>query len=131
MKKIFVCLVFLSVSALAVFAQGGKAEPKKINFPKGKSSTVLTGVLSNNQVMEYVFSARKGQNIKLKVSSIPKGNFFDFSLKGDGFDLQTELDAYYDYEFTAPETGNYFVFVRKMPTDKIKKAKFYFSISIK
>lgn len=118
--------------AVSAFAQnGGKAEPKRIQFAKGKSSVILTETLSNDQQMEYVFGAKAGQKITLKVTSSPKGKFFDFDLMGDGFELETERDYYDDYTFTAPETGDYLVFVRKRPTGKISRAKFFLTLTIK
>ena len=92
----------------AAFAQnGGKAEPNRIKFAKGKSAATVSGRLSNNQEMDYVFTAKAGQKITLKVVSAPKGDLFDFTIDGDGFDVETEYDSYSDYTFTAPQTGDY------------------------
>lgn len=132
MKTKITILVFaLFFFAASAFAQGGKAEPNRIKFAKGKSSTILSGTLSNNEQMEYVFGAKAGQTITLKVVSNPKGNLFDFTIGGDGFDVETEYDSYSEYSFTAPQTGDYLVFVRKRPTDKVPKARFSLSLSIK
>ena len=127
-KIIFIATILLC-SCLSAFAQ--KAEPNRIKFAKGKSSTILSGTLSNSEQMEYVFGAKAGQKITLKVTSQPKGGFFDFTIDGDGFELETEMDSYYDYTFTAPQTGDYLVFVRKRPTEKTKTAKFFLTLSIK
>lgn len=81
--------------------------------------------------MDYVFGAWAGQEVSLKVVSEPKGKFIDFDPEGDGFELSTEFDYYDDYSFTAPETGDYLVFVRKRPTENVKTAKFYLTLSIK
>ena len=102
---IFVLLLLLC-AATASAQGGGKAEPNQIKFAKGKTSATVSGTLSNNQEMDYVFSAKAGQTVTLKVVSNPKGNLFDFSLKGDGFELETEYDSYSEYTFTAPETGD-------------------------
>lgn len=125
---IVIAAVFLSTSA--AFAQ--KAEPNRIKFTKGKSVATLTGTLSNNQEMDYVFGAKAGQKVALKVSSNPKGNLFSFSIQGDdGIELETEMDSYADYTFTAPKTGDYLVFVTKRPTAKVSKAKFLLTLAIK
>jgi hypothetical protein len=129
--KLIIVTGILFLCAANVFAQGGgKAEANRIKFTKGKSSAVLSGTLSNDEQMEYVFGARAGQEITLKVTSEPKGNFFDFTLSGDGFEFQTEYDSYDDYSSTAPETGDYLVYVRKRPTENIKKAKFFLTLTI-
>ena len=91
----------------------------------------MSGTLSNDQQMEYIFGAKGGQKITLKVTSQPKGGFFDFTIDGDGFDLETDLDSYSDYTFTAPQTGDYFLAVRKRPTEKTKTAKLFLSLTIK
>ena len=130
--KITIVIAILFLCAANIFAQGGgKAEANRINFAKGKSSATLSGKLSNDNQMEYVFGAKAGQKITLKVSSAPKGNFFDFVVSGDGFEFETEYDSYSDYSFTAPETGDYFVFVRKRPTENTKTAKFFLTLTIK
>lgn len=108
-----------------------KAEPNEIKFSKGKSSATVSGTISNNQEMDYFFTAKAGQQILLKLTSKPSGNLFDFRIAGDGFALQTDYDSYSEYKFTAPETGNYLVFVRKKPTESTQAAKFSLTLSIK
>lgn len=127
--KIIFITAFLLCSFISAFAQ--KAEPNRIQFARGKSSATLSGTLSNDEQMEYVFGAKAGQKITLKVTSVPRGSFFDFDLQGDGFDLETEYDYYTNYTFTAPETGDYLVYVRKRPTEATIKAKFYLTLTIK
>ena len=129
--KLTIIVGILFLCAVNIFAQGGKAEPNRIKFAKGKSAAILTGTLSGDEQMEYVFGAKAGQKITLKVTSEPPGNFFDFALSGDGFEFQTENDSYADYSFTAPETGDYLVSVEKKPGGKIKKAKFILTLNIK
>ena len=69
MKSVLIFLVmFLAFGATATFAQhGGKAEPLRIKFAAGKSSTTLTGTLSNDQQMEYIFGASKGQKVTILI----------------------------------------------------------------
>lgn len=128
-KRSTLTFITLAILCCSVAAQGGKAEPKRISFATGKSSGTVAGTLSNNQEMDYVFGAKAGQAITLKVTS--RGDLFDFKLLGDGFDIPTEHDAFTDYSFTAPETGDYFVFVRKRSSTKMPKAKFLLTLTIK
>ena len=131
--KLTIIIGVLLFSVANLLAQGGgKAEPNRIKFAKGKSSTVLSATLSNNEQMEYVFSAKVGQKVKLKVTSVPKGNLFSFSVDGgEGVELETEYDSYSEYSFTAPTTGDYLVFVTKKPTATVPKAKFLLTLSVK
>jgi hypothetical protein len=131
--KLLVIAGILLFFAVGAYAQGGgKAEPNRIKFAKGKLSAAMTRTLSNNQEMEYIFGAKAGQLVKLKVVSVPKGNLFSFSIDGaNGIELETEYDSYADYTFTAPETGDYLITVTKRPTAKVTKAKFSLSVTIK
>ena len=130
--KLLTVVGILFLFAVNSFAQGGKAEPNRIKFAKAKSSATVSGTLSNNEQMEYIFGAKAGQTVTLKVTSVPKGDLFAFSVSGaDDIELQTEYDSYADYTFTAPETGDYLVFVTKRPTEKVPKAKFSLTLTIK
>ena len=116
---------------MKTFAQGGKAEPNRISFAKGKSAVTKTGSLKSGQTFEFVFGAKAGQKVKIKiVSTTPKGRFHYFSLLGDGFDFATEYDINYFYDFTAPETGDYFLNVNFNPTGKVTSGKFSLTLSI-
>jgi len=65
-----------------MFAQtGGKAEPTRLEFAKGKSNAVLIGTFSNGQQMECVFGAKAGKEITFRVCSefVPdRREFFQF-----------------------------------------------------
>jgi hypothetical protein len=126
-----VALLVLAFCAPAVFSQGGKAEPRRIEFAKGRSSVTVSGTLSNGQEMDHVFKARAGQSVKLGVTSNPRGNLFEFRIKGDGFEVETDYDSYTEYSFIAPETGDYLVFVRKRPTQTAARAKFFLKLTVK
>lgn len=131
MKKIILAGLFLVLFSIGGFAQGGKAEPNRIAFAKGKSSAVKTGFLKSGETYEYVFGAKEGQKIKIKiVSTVPKGKFHYFSLLGDGFDFATEYDTNYSYEFTAPNTGDYLLNVNFNPTAKVTSGKFSLTLTI-
>jgi len=132
MKPILIIGIFLFSVANILAQGGGKAEPNRIKFAKGKSSSTMTGTLSNNQQIEYIFGAKAGRKVNLKVTSNPKGNLFSFSVDGvEGIELETEYDSYAEYSFTVPTTGDYLVFVTKNPTEKVPKAKFLLTLSIK
>lgn len=130
-SAVAVQFVIWVLCATAAFAQGGKAEPRPIEFSKGRSSVTVTGTLSNGQEMDHVFKAVAGQRISIKVTSRPKGFLFDFRLKGSGFELVTDHDSYTEYDFIAPQTGSYLLFVRKRPTLKVPRAKFFLSLSVR
>jgi hypothetical protein len=128
----FAVLLFAFGGATRISAQnGGKAEPNRISFKKGANRAIVTKTLKMDEEMEYIFGAKSGQKISLKIVSTPRGKFSAFKVLGDGFDFASEYDNNYDLTFTAPETGNYLVFVKLRPTDKIKSARFALTLSIK
>lgn len=120
-KSAFICacLLFLFGAAAPAFAQnGGKAEPLKIEFKRGATSTTINGVVHGDEQAEYSFEARQGQRLVIKLTSTPlKSACFD--LKGpDGADVGLEYDCNYDYSKPLPATGEYFLSVSRPSTGK-------------
>jgi hypothetical protein len=134
MKILFTVLcfcLFLS-SAVQAFGQGGgKAEPNRISFKRGATSATVSGDLKVGEQLEYVFAATKGQAVSLKIVSKPKGKFHYFTVKGSDIDFASDYDINYDFTFTAPETGDYFVTVHLSGTDKVRRARFAMTLTIK
>jgi len=125
----FFLLIFFVLEVSASFAQyGGKAEPLRIEFAKGKTSTVLTRTLSNDQQMEYVFGASKGQTVMIKNT---KTSLFDFKVYSEENFPEGDFDSSPTYTFVIPETGDYNLFVRKKMVRSPKSARFSVTLSIK
>lgn len=125
------CLIFAAISLFAVStlsAQGGKAEPKRIEFEKGGSSMTLTGTLSNSQEMEYVFSAVKGQTVSIRMANT---NLFDYRIFSPEADLDTEFDSSRTSTIELPATADYLLFVRKKMVSRPRTARFSLTISIR
>lgn len=105
-------LLCLSVAA-QVFAQGGgKAEPLRIEFKRGAKSAIVRGKVRGDEQAEYVFSARKGQQVKIALTSAPaKSALFNLS-SADGEDYKFKYDGT-SWTGIAPATGDYLIFVKK------------------
>jgi hypothetical protein len=134
MKTLFTVLCCCMLLGLAeqTFGQGGgKAEPNRISFKRGTTSATVSGNLKVGEQMEYVFAATKGQAVSLKIVSTPKGKFHYFTVLGSDVDFASDYDINYDFAFTAPETGDYFVTVHMTGTDKVKRARFAMTLGIK
>ena len=130
-NKLLLSIVLTLIFATAAAAQGGKAEPLRISFAKGKTSATRTGSLKIGEVYELVFGARAGQSVKIKiVSTAPKGKFHYFSLHGDGFDFATESDVDDEYNFTTPEAGDYFLNINFNPKAQAKAGRFSLTLTI-
>lgn len=124
-----VLLIFVAFGVSSLFAQnGGKAEPKRIQFASGKSSAVLSGTLSNGQEMDYVFEARKGQMVTIRNAT---KSLFDFRVFSEENFPDGDFDSSPSYTFEIPETGDYMFFVRKKQVKTPRTARFSMTLSIK
>lgn len=122
-------IIFLAVGAIAAFGQhGGKAEPKRIHFAAGKSSATLTGTLSRDEEMEYVFGAKKGQKVTITNSNT---GLFDFKVFSEENFSEGDFDSSRTYTFEIPATGDYMLFVRKKRVKTPRTARFSLTLSIK
>ena len=101
----FFLVVFFAFGPGLVFAQGGgKAEPNRIKFAAGRSSATLTGRLSKDEEMEYVFAATKGQKVTITNS---KTSLFDFKVFSEENFSEGDFDSSRIYIFVIPATGDY------------------------
>ena len=113
-KSVFICGSLLVVLCTSASGQGGgKAEPNRIEFKRGATSTTINGVVHNDEQAEYVLSARQGQRLTIKLTNVPaKSSCFD--LKGpDGVDVGLEYDCNWNYSKVLPATGDYFLVVSR------------------
>lgn len=128
MKGFIACTFVLLILCAAAFAQGGKAEPNRIQFASGSASATVSGKLSNGQEAEYVFAAKKGQTVTIRNSN---RSLFDFRVFSEEFDVETEFESSPTLTFELPETGDYMFFVRKKQVKTPRTARFSLSISIR
>ncbi|MEP6850884.1 MAG: hypothetical protein ABI999_18645 [Acidobacteriota bacterium] len=127
--KMISALFLLAFAASSDFSQnGGKADPKRIEFARGSSSVVLSESLSNGSEMEYVFAAKKGQKVTV---TNPSTGLFDFRLFSDENDMETEFDSSRKYTFEIPAMGDYQFFVRKKMVKTPRRARFRIILEIR
>jgi hypothetical protein len=127
MLRFVVCISILLFSSAVVAQNGGKAEPKRIEFANGRSSTIVSGSLSNSQEMEFVFNARKGQTVTI---SNPQTPLFDVRIFNKEFDVETEFDSSRTFSLEIPVAGDYLLYVRKKLVQRPKRARFAIKVSI-
>ena len=109
---------------------GGKAEPLRIEFKRGANSTTINGKVRSTEEAEYVLSAKKGQKLTIRLSSMPKRSCV-FDIKApENADLGLEYDANYDYSGTLPKTGDYFINVVR-PTTSPGSASYRLTITVR
>jgi hypothetical protein len=127
--RFMIAAVVIFVACFSAFGQGGgKAEPNRIQFTAGKSSITLTGTLSNSQEMEYVFAAKKGQTVTVKMSNT---SLFDYRVFKPDVDFETEFESSPVSTFELPETGDYLLFVRKKLIQRPRTARFTLTFAVK
>ncbi len=132
-KSAFICglfLFFLFASTEVQAQNGGKAEPNRIEFKRGTSSTTVNGVVRNDEEAEYSLSARQGQKLTITLTPTPaKSSCFD--LKGpDGADVGLEYDCNTIYSKTLPATGDYFLVVKR-PSQSKGSSRYRMTITVK
>jgi len=95
---------------------GGKAEPSRIEFKPGTTSTTISGKVRGTEEAEYVLTAKKGQRLTIKLTSVPRrSSVFDLRAP-ENADLGLEYDANYDFNKTLPKTGDYLITVVRPTT---------------
>ena len=132
-KSVFICgLLFLVVATAGqTFAQGGgKAEPNRIEFKRGTTSTTVSGVVRNDEQAEYVVSGQLGQRLIIKLTNVPaKSSCFD--LKGpDGSDVGLEYDCNWNYSKVLQATGDFFITVAR-PSQARGSSRYRLTVTVK
>ena len=108
---VFVLCLSLAPAALAQ-GGGGKAEPLRIEFKRGANRTIVRGRIHGSLQAEYVFAARKGQRVRIALTSAPaKSALFNLS-SADGEDDKFKYDGT-SWSGVAPATGDYLIFVTR------------------
>jgi hypothetical protein len=97
----------------AIAQRGGKAEPNRIEFKRGTTTTTISDTVRGDEQAEYVIGAKKGQKLVIKLTSVPaKSSVFQL-LGPDNDTLGLEYDANYDFSGKLPQTGDYFITVAR------------------
>src|SRR5215207_9865523 len=106
-------LWYAAVAAAPVSAQGGggKAEPLRVEFKRGANSATVKGTVRRDEQAEYVFAARQGQQLTIRLISNPARSavFYLTTPGGDCFFVK-----YNDRMASgiAPATGDYLIYVK-------------------
>ena len=123
-------VVLLFSTSLTMAQGGGKAEPRRIEFKRATITTTVGGQIKDDQQMEYVLAAKKGQRLSIKLTSVPtKATVFDLKAPGDA-DLGLEYDANWSFNKVLPVTGDYLIIVAR-PTSEKGQASFKLLITIR
>ena len=129
-RLVVICSVVLAAYNIVQAQHGGKAEPLRIEFKRGTSSTTIIETISGSVQAEYVLAAKKGQRLTIHLTSTPrKSSVFDLKAP-DNADLGLEYDANYDFSKVLPVIGDYLIIVAR-PTTSPGKSTYRMVITIK
>ena len=125
-----ISIVILVTCSAALAQGGGKAEPNRIEFKRGTSSTMISGVVRGDEQAEYVLGAKQGQRLVITLTSVPVKSSV-FQLLGEENDtLGLEHDANFEYSGILPKTGDYFITVRR-PTEAKGTSRYKLTVTVR
>ena len=123
-------LITLFTASITLSQHGGKAEPLRIEFKRGATSTTINGAVRGSEEAEYVLAAKKGQRLMIKLTSAPvKSSVFQL-LGEDNDTLGLEYDANYGYSGVLPKTGDYFINVKR-PTEAKGTSRYKLTVTVR
>ena len=126
----FSALLLVCFCSSAFAQRGGKAEPGRIEFKHGTNTTTINDEVKNDEEAEYVFVAKKGQRLTIRLTSNPNRSVV-FDLKApDDADLGLEYDANYSFNKILPVSGEYFLVVVR-PTSAKGRSGYKLAVTIK
>jgi hypothetical protein len=128
--RVAAALLVLATGSAAIAQGGGKAEPNRIEFKRGTTSTTINGSVRGDEQAEYVLAAKKGQKLVIKLTSVPtKSSVFQL-LGPDNDTLGLEFDANWDYSGKLPKTGDYLITVAR-PTESKGTSRYKLTITVR
>ena len=110
-------LATLIIPFVAMAQRGGKAEPLRIEFKPGATSTTINGAVRGSEEAEYVLAAKKGQRLIIKLTSAPAKSSV-FQILGPHNDKLSLAQGNYDLLGTLPKSGDYLITVSRPKQSK-------------
>lgn len=120
--------IFIFILPYLTFAQ---IITKKVSFPLGKSSTIIQGVISGDQTIDYTVGANQGQ--KLNVTLTNKSNDSYFNVLPPGSQGEAIFIGQNDgnkCSIVLPSTGTYKIRVYQMRSAARRGEKASYSLSV-
>jgi hypothetical protein len=109
---------FLAISSLcaatgAASAQGGKAEPLRIEFARGRNSASVGGTLRGDAQREYAFVARKNQRLTIATTATPPGSIAVQVKRPGGMRLSLVPGQKQTWSAVLTESGEHLIWVNR------------------
>jgi len=110
-------LATLIIPFVAMAQRGGKAEPLRIEFKHGATSTTINGAVRGSEEAEYVLAAKKGQRVIMRLRSVPARSAV-FQILDPDNDKLSLAQGNYDLLGTLPKSGDYLITVSRPKQSK-------------
>lgn len=127
-KYFFILVIFSSLFSLLGVTQAAE----RIQFPKGATSTSVTGSVSGYEVRSYLLCARAGQLLHLKLNS--KNRFLYFALVDpvtqEGIAGGPVPETVTEWGGTLPKDGDYEVKVFLMRAEARRKGRAQYLLEV-
>ena len=121
-------LATLIIPFVAMAQRGGKAEPLRIEFKRGATSTTINGAVRGSEEAEYVLAAKKGQRVIMRLRSVPARSAVFQILDPDNHKLSL-AQGNYDLLGTLPKSGDYLITVSQ-PKQLKSASKYKLTVTI-
>jgi hypothetical protein len=100
---VLLATLLLLSSLAAAEAQKGRSVASRVNFPRGRTTTILKGTVRRGLSHDYLLRARAGQTMTVHLTTDAAGMSLTI-LKPDG---ESWLDDTKDWSGELPATGTY------------------------
>ncbi|HYJ90804.1 MAG TPA: hypothetical protein VEV84_05830 [Pyrinomonadaceae bacterium] len=128
---IFAILILLFFGSIA----SGQGTVKRVEFPKGRTTMVLKGVISDRAPIDYLVRAKAGQKMTLHLISSPNLVDFDFYLPNGKRIMNSAtglVDTATDRVYQLQETGDYRIrLIKSQIQIRHTSARYTFEINIR
>src|SRR5215813_12425160 len=104
-------VIALNFAIPQAYAQGGKAEPLRVQFQRGRSSATIAGKLRGGTQAEYVVGAKKSQKLTINLYASPPGSITVKVKTSDVADLELKPDSKQQWSVTLPDDDDYLLWV--------------------
>lgn len=120
-------LVVTSLLVLPICPGAQKAEPSRIQFPRGSTGTRMTGVLRDRQSKEYVLSAVAGQRLQCQLQSSPARSTSVKLVDLNNREVPLTRLAAGLWAVTLPQSGEFVILISRV---RLSRGRSTFSLKI-
>ena len=110
-------LLIILFCAVAGAQRGGKAEPNRIEFKRGATSTTINGTVRGSEAAEYLLAGRKGQRVIMRLRSVPARSAV-FQILDPDNDKLSLAQGNFELLGTLPKSGDYLITVSRPKQSK-------------